>query len=316
MTEHQLNSPQPLEKEDGKKKHATIALVGAPNAGKSTLTNLLIGQKLAIISPKPQTTRNAIKGILIHDHCQLIIIDTPGIFIPRQEKILERIIVKSAWQALRSAEYIGFIIDSTHGITSQILALLNDLKKENIPIVAILNKIDAVKKPKLLDMIAQLSKIEIENIRMISALNNDGVDDLKDFFCSQANNQGWQFDEDQITDAPMKFIACEITREKLFLKLNQELPYSLAVKNDSYQIMENGHIKIHQTIFVQKESQKKIILGKNGKLIKQIGFDSRQEIAKIAGSVIHLYLFIKVKEDWMNSVASYEMIDIDNIPKQ
>ena len=201
-------------------------------------------------------------------------------------------------------------------MTNQILALLNDLKKENIPIIAILNKIDAVKKPKLLDMIAQLSKIEIENIRMISALNNDGVDDLKEFFCSQANNQGWQFDEDQITDAPMKFIACEITREKLFLKLKQELPYSLAVKNDSYQIMENGHIKIHQTIFVQKESQKKIILGKNGKLIKQIGFDSRQEIAKIAGSVIHLYLFIKVKEDWMNSIASYEMIDIDNIPKQ
>ena len=190
MTEHQLNSSQSLEKEDGKKKHATIALVGAPNAGKSTLTNLLIGQKLAITSPKPQTTRNAIKGILIHDNCQLIIIDTPGIFIPRQEKILERIIVKSAWQALRSAEYIGFIIDSTQGMTSQILALLNDLKKENIPIVAILNKIDAVKKPKLLDMIAQLSKIEIENIRMISALNNDGVDDLKEFFCSQANNQG------------------------------------------------------------------------------------------------------------------------------
>ncbi len=292
---------------------ATIALVGAPNAGKSTLTNALLGQKVSIVSPKVQTTRNTIKAIISEDQTQLVILDTPGVFMPRSDKILERIIVKSAWQGIRDADFICFLIDSSVGLTPENLRIINQLKEENIEIIVVLNKIDLIKKANLLAIIKALDDIDLKEILMISAENKEGVEDLKHFLFSRAKPQSWIYGDDYITDAPMRFSASEVTREKLFLKLNQELPYSLTVKTDSYEVLDNGEVKIHQTIFILKESQKKIILGKNGNLIKEIGSLARHELSKMIGNNVHLYLFIKVKKDWMQDVESYESLDLGRI---
>lgn len=297
------------------KKHGIIAIVGAPNAGKSTITNAILGQKLSIVSPKVQTTRNSIRAIALEGETQIILIDTPGIFIPRDDKILERVIVKTAWQALREANHICFVIDSEIGLNKENLRILGDLKKENLPITIILNKIDLVKKSKLLDIFGGLSNEGFIDIIPISALQNDGIDTLKSFLCTKCQNPAWIYDEEQITDAPMRFIASEITREKLFLYLQKELPYSIAVKTDNYEILENGDIKIHQTIFVLKDSQKSIIVGKNGAMIKKIGQESRLDIGEIANTKVHLYLFVKVKQDWMRHAENFEKIDLEKLPK-
>ena len=297
------------------KKHGQIAIVGAPNAGKSTLTNELLGQKLSIVSPKIQTTRNSIRAIVIEKETQLILIDTPGIFIPRQDKVLERVIVKSAWQGLRDASYVCFIIDATVGLNRENARLLEDLKKENLPFAVIISKIDLVKKSAILGIIAACVEMGCIDIMPISCQNKYGITELKNFLCDKCQDSGWIYDEDQITDAPMRFIASEITREKLFLKLDKELPYSLTVKNDSYEVLANGEIKIHQTIYVLKDSQKNIVVGKNGNMIKQIGLEARTDIAEIAGSKVHLFLFVKVKKDWMNDVESYESLDVKKLPK-
>jgi GTP-binding protein Era len=298
------------------KKHGIIAIVGAPNAGKSTLTNAILGQKLSIVSPKVQTTRNSIKAIAIEDETQLVLIDTPGIFIPREDKILERVIVKAAWQALREASHICFVIDAAVGLNQENSRILTDLKKENLPLTIAINKIDLVKKSKLLEIFASLVDLGLEDIIPISAVTLDGVVGLKKFLCAKCVNPEWIYAEDQITDAPMRFIASEITREKLFLKLNQELPYSLTVKTDSYEVLNNGQIKIHQTIYVLKESQKTIILGKNGSMIKEISQEARKDFEEIAGVKTHLFLFIKVKQNWMNDSESYEILGVEKLPNQ
>lgn len=298
------------------KKHGIIAIVGAPNAGKSTLTNAILGQKLSIVSPKVQTTRNSIRAIAIEEETQIILIDTPGIFIPRDDKILERIIVKSAWQALRDANHICFLIDAEIGASVENIRILNDLKKENLPITIIINKIDLVKKSKLLEIFSTISTLGFNDIIPISALQNDGIENLKKLLSEQCQNQGWIYDEDDITDAPMRFIASEITREKLFLNLDQELPYSIAVKTDNYEVFDNGEIKIHQTILVLKKSQKSIIVGAKGNMIKKIGQESRLDIAEIAGAKVHLFLFVKVKEDWMRNIENFEKLDIEKIPQK
>jgi GTP-binding protein Era len=278
------------------KKHGTVAIVGAPNAGKSTLTNALLGQKLSIVSSKVQTTRNSIKAIVIDGDNQLIILDTPGIFIPSDEKVLERVIVKSAWQALRDSEHICFLIDATVGMNRENKRIIADLKKENLPTTILINKIDLVKKGAILEIMAAAVELGFQDIFPISAETQDGVERIKKFLCEKCVNPGWIFDEDQITDAPMRFIASEITREKLFVKMHNELPYCLTVKTDSYEILNNGEIKIHQTIFVVRDSQKSIIVGKNGLMIKQIGLEARQDISLIAGTKVHLFLFVKVKK--------------------
>lgn len=298
------------------KKHATIAIVGAPNAGKSTLTNALLGQKLSIVSPKVQTTRNSIRAIVIEGDAQLILIDTPGIFIPREDKILERVIVKTAWQALREADHVCFLIDATLGLNIENARIIADLKKENLPLTIIISKIDLVKKSALLEIFAAAIQLGFEDIIPISCETKEGLDKVKKFLSEKCKNPGWIYDEDQITDAPMRFIASEITREKLFLKLNQELPYALTVKTDLYEVFKNGEIKIHQTIFVTKESQKSIVVGKNGSIIKQIGEESRKDLTEIAGAKVHLFLFVKVKQNWMNDVENYEMINVEKLPKK
>jgi len=298
------------------KTHGTIALVGAPNAGKSTLTNALLGQKLSIVSPKVQTTRNSIKAIVIAEQTQLIVIDTPGIFIPREDKVLERVIVKSAWQGLRDSDHVCFLIDASIGLNRENLRIIEDLKKENLPITILINKTDLAKKITILEIMVGLVDLGFQDIFQLSAETGDNVEKVKKFLCEKCVNPGWIYDEDQITDAPMRFIASEITREKLFLKLNQELPYSLAVKTDAYEVLRNGEIKIHQTILVTKESQKSIIVGKNGSMIKEIGQEARIDIAEIAGTKIHLFLFAKVQKNWMNDSENYERLDVEKLPKK
>lgn len=295
-------------------KFGQIALVGAPNAGKSTLTNALLGQKVTIVSPKVQTTRNVIKAILIEDQTQLVLLDTPGVFLPRSDKILERIIVKSAWQGIRASEFVCFLIDACRGLDKENKRILSELKKDGFSPAVIINKVDLIQKEKLLEIASELSKLDIENIFMISALKEKGLKELKEFMLTKSVESPWQYDEDNITDAPMRMIASEIVREKLFLYLNKELPYSLNVKTDSYKV-ENNKITIHQSIFVVKDSQKAIILGKKGALIKKIGIKAREDIEEISGYKVALYLFVKVKKDWMNHVKNYEMIDIEKIPK-
>jgi len=298
------------------KKHGTIAFVGAPNAGKSTLTNAFLGQKLSIVSPKIQTTRNAIKAIVMEKETQMIIIDTPGIFIPRDDKLLERVIVKSAWQGLREADHVCFVIDGTVGTNRENLRIIEDLKKENLSITIVVNKIDLAKKSALLSINVVLAELGFMDIFFVSAETKEGVADLKNFLCQKCLNPDWIFDEDQITDAPMRFIASEITREKLFLNLHEELPYSLTVKTDSYDVLDNGQIKIHQTIFVTKDSQKNIIVGSKGAMIKLIGETARHDLSEIAGNKVHLFLFVKVKKDWMNDIESYERTDVPTLIKK
>lgn len=296
------------------KKNATIAVVGVPNVGKSSLTNLLLGQKISIVSPKVQTTRNSIKAIITEGNSQLVLIDTPGIFIPRQDKILERIIVKSAWQALREADHICLVVDSSFGLDVKTKNVLSDLKKEGLDLTIIINKIDLVKKSAILQIIADFANEGFVDILPISTVTNYGIDALKKLLFSKAIHDGWLYDHEQITDAPMRFIASEITREKLFLKLNQEIPYSLTVKTETYEVFDNSDIKIHQTIYVTKSSHKTIILGKHGNMIKEISITAKEDISKIVGAKIHLFLFIKVQKDWMNKTDSYEKIDINKLP--
>lgn len=289
-----------------KHKFSQIALIGAPNAGKSTLTNFLVGQKISIVSPKVQTTRNTIKAIMIEDQTQIVFLDTPGVFIPQTSRPLERAIVRSAWQAIKEADFVCLLIDASKGLNDNNQQILKDLEFHAIKAIIVINKIDTIAKEKALEIIAGLSEKGFEKIFLISATTGDGVDDLKKYLISITGEGDWQFNDDEITDAPMKFIASEITREQLFLKLKQDLPYSLYVKTDSWEDLNNGQVKIYQTIYVLKESQKMIVLGKGGSMIREIGAEARKEIGEILGTKVHLFLFVKVEEDWVNKKESYE----------
>ncbi|MFT5703090.1 MAG: GTP-binding protein Era [Rickettsiales bacterium] len=287
-------------------KFSNIALIGAPNAGKSTLTNLLVGQKISIVSSKVQTTRNTIKAVMVEGETQIVFLDTPGVFIPKTTRPLERAIVRGAWQAIKEADSVCLLIDAAQGMSENNKQILTDLEFHKISPTIVINKIDSLKKEKTLEIIAELSGRGFEHIFLISALTGDGVEDLKNHLISNASEGPWQFNDDEITDAPMKWVSSEITREKLFMHLNQDLPYSLYVKTDSWEDLNNGQVKIKQTIFVLKESQKMIVLGKGGSMIRQIGEESRQDIGELLGTKVHLFLFVKVEPDWINKKESYE----------
>ena len=283
-------------------KFANIALIGAPNAGKSTLTNQLVDQKISIVSPKVQTTRNSIKAILTQDQTQLVFVDTPGIFIPKKERTLERAIVRNAWQAIKECDFVCLIIDSTKGFLPNIIGILDDLKKHNIKPIIVLNKIDLIAKPKLLGIISEFNNRNLTDIFFTSATMGEGVIKLKEFLFSLALDSPWQFDENDISDAPMKYLASEITREKIFLNLQQDLPYCIKVETEQWQNFDNGDIKIKQKIIVLKESQKTIVLGKKGSMIKKIGQESRIDIEKLTESKVHLFIFVKVDEKWLSNI--------------
>jgi GTPase len=291
-----------------------VALIGAPNGGKSTLLNALIGAKVTIVSHKVQTTRMLIRGIAIEGAAQIIFVDTPGIFAPRRR--LDRAMVTTAWSGAHDADIVGLLIDARKGIDEEAEAILGRLAEVRQRKVAILNKVDLVAKPQLLALAAELDRRGgFEAVFMLSAMTGDGVGDLKRWLADNVPPGPWLYPEDQISDLPLRQLAAEITREKIFERLHQELPYQSTVETDSWTERQDGSVRIEQTIYVERESQRKIVLGRNGQTIKAIGAEARREIAEIAEKPVHLFLFVKVREGWEDDPARYREIGLE-FPKE
>lgn len=291
-----------------------VALVGAPNAGKSTLLNQLVGAKIAIVSPKVQTTRARVTAIALEGDSQIIFVDTPGIFKPSRR--LEKAMVDAAWGGAQDADRIVLIVDAVKGVTPDVTRIIDGLKSSGRRAHVILNKIDALKRDRLLGLAQDLSKEEIfDDIFMISALNGDGVDDFRAALAQEMPVSPWLYPEDQLALAPMRHLAAEITREKLFLRMNQELPYSLTVETESWEERKDGSVKIQQIIFVSRANHKPIVLGKGGQTIKKIGAMAREELEEMLGCRVHLFLFVKVREKWLDDPERYQEMGLD-FPKK
>jgi GTPase len=291
-----------------------IALIGAPNAGKSTLINALVGTKVTIVSHKVQTTRTLLRGIAIEGDAQLVFIDTPGIFAPKRR--LDRAMVASAWTGAHDADLVGVLIDAKRGIDAEAGTLLDGLAAVSQPKVLLLNKVDLIDKPALLALTQVANaRTDFRATFMISALTGDGVADLKRWLAAELPAGPWHYPEDQITDAPLRQLAAEITREKLYLRLHQELPYQSTVETTSWQERKDGSVRIEQTIFVERDSQRKIVLGKGGQTIKAIGAEARREIADVIEQPVHLFLFVKVREGWGNDPERYREMGLE-FPKE
>lgn len=288
-----------------------IALVGAPNAGKSTLLNAMIGSKVSIVSPKVQTTRTRVLGITIQGDAQMIFVDTPGIFKPKRR--LDRAMVAAAWQGAEDADVIGVLYDvSRRSIDEDTRSIVARLKEQGREAILILNKIDLVKRDVLLGIADAFRQEGIfSDIFMVSAFTEDGVADLKQFLADRLPEGPWHFPEDQISDMPMRLLAAEITREKLFLQLHQELPYSATVETEVWEEFDDGSVKISQVIFVQRESQKAIVLGKGGQRIKALGSAARSELTAMLERRVHLILFVKVREGWVDDPERYSAWGLD-----
>lgn len=282
-----------------------VAIIGAPNAGKSTLLNQLVGGKVAIVSPKVQTTRTQVRGIAVQDKSQIVFVDTPGIF--EAKKRLDRAMVHSAWEGMRDADISALIVDvSKRNPMKHSEEILQSLKKRETPTVLILNKIDLITKDKLLDIVQQFNDVlTFEKIFMISALKNDGVKDILNYFAERMTEGPWLYPEDDITTMPMRLSAAEITREKIFLQLYQELPYACTVETDVFDESNPEQWVIEQTIFVERESQRAIILGHKGAQIKKIGAAARKDMNELFDARVHLKLFVKVRENWQEDRERY-----------
>ena len=291
-----------------------VALIGAPNVGKSTLVNALVGSKVTIVSRKVQTTRALIRGIVIEDNAQIILVDTPGIFAPKRR--LDRAMVSTAWSGAHDADLVCVLLDAKAGIDDEADAILSRLATVAHPKILVLNKIDLIAREKLLALAkAANERMKFENTFMISALSGDGVDDLRSTLAKMVPAGPFHYPEDQMSDAPMRHLAAEITREKIYRHLHQELPYQSTVETDSWTERNDKSIRIEQTIFVERESQRKIVLGKGGATIKSIGADSRKEIAEIMGVPVHLFLFVKVRENWGDDPERYREMGLE-FPKE
>jgi GTP-binding protein Era len=287
-----------------------VALIGAPNSGKSTLTNALVGAKVSIVSHKAQTTRGPVRGIALIGSSQVILVDTPGIFQPKRR--LDRAMSQTAWDRAAEADLVAVVIDANRGIEEALDPLFAKLGEVRRPAIAILNKIDLVAKPELLRLTADLCALNrFDRMFMISALTGDGLADLKTYLANAMPKGPWLYPEDQLTDASLRQTAAEITREKLFLRLHEELPYSLTVETTEWKALKDGSIRIEQTIYVMRESQRKIVLGARGQTIKEIGIRARSEIAEMAGVPVHLFLFVKVRERWGEDPERYREMGLD-----
>jgi GTPase len=287
-----------------------VTLIGAPNVGKSTLLNALVGTKVSIVSPKVQTTRTLVRGITIEGAAQIIFIDTPGIFAPRRR--LDRAMVTTAWSGAQDADIVGVLVDAKRGVDEDTAALLSRITDVAHPKMLLINKVDLVDKSSLLPLVERLNKqIAFQATFMISALIHDGVDDVKRWLAGQMPQGPWHYPEDQISDAPLRSLAAEITREKLYLWLHQELPYQSTVETDLWKELKDGAVRIEQTIYVARESQRKIVLGKGGQTIKTIGAAARKEIAEIVDKPVHLFLFVKVREGWANDPERYREMGLE-----
>ena len=296
--------------EEAKTRCGFVALVGAPNAGKSTLLNKLVGTKVSIVSPKVQTTRTRVLGICIEDQTQIAFIDTPGIFAPKRR--LDRAMVAAAWGGAAEADDVVLLIDASKGITRDAEAIIQRLKETKRKVILALNKVDQVQKPILLDLATKLDAAGVfSDIFMISALKGSGVSDLMTFLTARMPEGPWHYPEDQVSDLPERMLAAEITREKVFLQLKQELPYRITVETEKWEERKDGSIKIDQLLFVQKDGHKQIVLGKGGQQIKRIGEAARRELEEILDCKVHLFLFIKVRDSWEDDPERYRNMGLD-----
>ena len=288
-----------------------VALVGAPNAGKSTLLNSLVGAKVSIVTRKVQTTRARLRGIAVRGSSQLIFVDTPGIFTPKRR--LERAMVAAAWMGAQDADVVVLLFDAARTvIDSDTQLILDGLKAQQRRAVLVLNKIDLIKRERLLKLAARFEAQDLfEHTFMISALTGDGVPDLLDHVARAMPEGPWLYPEDQLSDLPLRLVAAETTREKLFRKLHQELPYALTVETERWQDFEDGSVKIEQIIYVQRGTQKAIVLGKKGSKIKAIRSESQAELEDILGCKVHLFLFVKVRENWIDDPERYREWGLD-----
>lgn len=282
-----------------------IAIIGAPNAGKSTLVNALVGAKVSIVSRKVQTTRVPIRGIAIEGQSQLVFIDTPGIFRPKRR--LDRAMVHAAWTGAGEADAIALMVDAAKGMDEEVRDILDKLAGVKVPCLLVLNKVDRVEdKDWMLPLVAKITERRaFDRVFMISALDGSGVADLKAHFASLVPVGPWHYPEDDISDAPLRLLASEITREKIYHWLHEELPYSTTVETTDWKNFKNGAVRIEQTIFVERDSQKSIVLGKGGQTIKRISSESRAELSKILEQDVHLFLFVKVRENWGSDPERY-----------
>ena len=287
-----------------------IALIGPPNAGKSTLLNQFVGTKVSIVTHKVQTTRSMVRGIALAGASQLIFVDTPGIFRPKRR--LDRAMVTTAWGGAKDADLVALVIDARKGLDDEVERILEKLGEVHVEKVLLLNKIDLVKRETLLALAAAVTeRAEFSRTFMISALTGSGASDVLDYFAERVPAGPWLYPEDQISDLPMRMLAAEITREKLTLRLHDELPYALTVETEQWKELRDGSVRIEQTIYVARDSHKKIILGKGGHTVKAISQAARTEIAEAADQPVHLFLFVKVRENWVDDPERYREMGLD-----
>jgi GTP-binding protein Era len=291
-----------------------VALIGAPNVGKSTLVNALVGAKVTIVSRKVQTTRALIRGIVIENNAQIILVDTPGIFSPKRR--LDRAMVSTAWSGAHDADLVCVLLDAKAGLDEEADAILKKVASVDHEKILVLNKVDLVQREKLLALAqAANERIRFAKTFMISALSGDGVDDIRQALAEMVPPGPFLYPEDQMSDAPMRQLAAEITREKIYQKLHQELPYQSTVETEKWTERKDKSVRIEQTIFVERESQRKIVLGKGGTTIKSIGAESRKELIEILGVPVHLFLFVKVHENWGDDPDRYREMGLE-FPKE
>ncbi|MBL1258477.1 GTPase Era [Methylocystis sp. Sn-Cys] len=286
------------------------ALVGAPNAGKSTLLNQLVGAKVSIVSRKAQTTRALVRGIAIDGPAQIVLVDTPGIFKPKRK--LDRAMVASALSGVADADVVALLVDARRGLDEEVEAILTQLAQAKAPKVLVLNKVDVVPREKLLALTAKLNeRAKFDETFMVSALTGDGVQDLLHALAKRMKPGPWLYPEDQLSDAPLRLLAAEITREQIYERLHDELPYQSTVETDIWTNQKDGSARIEQTIYVAREGQKRIVIGEGGKTIKAIGAAARREIAEAAEQPVHLFLFVKVRENWAEDPERYREMRLD-----
>ncbi len=298
-----MNTPLPTQ-------CGVVAVVGAPNAGKSTLVNALVGQKVAIVSPKVQTTRTRLMGLAVEGTAQLLLVDTPGIFKPRRR--LDRAMVHAAWEGTTDADVVALVVDSKSGLREDVLSLIDGLANRPEPKILVLNKVDITAKDKLLTLIARANeRLPFAETFMISALTGDGVPELKTYLAKAMPESPWHFPEDQVSDVTTRLLAAEITREQLYRQLHEELPYASTVETEKWEQRRDGSAAVHQQILVERDTQRAIVLGKGGAQIKAIGAAARAEMEELLGHRVHLFLHVKVKPDWANDRETYRDMGLD-----
>jgi GTP-binding protein Era len=291
-----------------------VAVIGAPNAGKSTLVNAVVGTKVTIVSRKVQTTRAIVRGILMHGESQIVFVDTPGIFAPKRR--LDRAMVRTAWSGANDADLVALLIDARRGFAEDVADLARKAATLKQPKVLVLNKIDTVPKEKLLALAAEGAGLaEFARTFMVSATEGHGLKDLTAWLAGAVPPGPYLFDPDQVSDLPMRMLAAEVTREKLYERLHEELPYASTVETDSWENRKDGSVRVEQTIYVERDSQRKIALGKGGATIKAISMAARREIAEMIEAPVHLFLFVKVRENWGDDPERYREMGLD-FPKE